>query len=521
MAVFLKNIAFHGILLDALFEEGNKEWEEVSELLKDGIRSGVVKPLKTTVFDRDDVESAFRFMAQGKHIGKVVLKVREEEGRSPSAHSEQLAIAAVPRTACPAAKSYIITGGLGGFGYQAKRVREWRDMGIEVLISTSDVCSLEGTQHLIAEASGLGPVGGIFHLAMMYVPDLAMPFAKLFQHSYNTSIYLTMWKVAQVLKDGMLENLTPKLFKDVNQPKYNGTIHLDRQVNRKDLWKTVWMCRPGGLAMGNAGIWGSGVALGLVGMLFGGVSREKCTALDYFVVFSSVSCGYGVAGQSNYGFANSAMERICEQRCRDGLAGLAIQWGAIGDVGVILETMGDNDTVIGGTLPQKISSCLEVLDQFLNQSHPVMCSFVLAQKTVVVKADGSGQRDLIEAVAHILDTTLADLGLDSLMAVEVRQTLERDYEIVMTMREIRQLTINKLRELVNKSGSAGAAPLDSIPNLASYYLGCIKQVQPEGPYRIAGYSFGACVAFEICTQLQAQANMPRPVDCLILLDGSH
>ncbi|XP_067914268.1 fatty acid synthase [Heterodontus francisci] len=559
MAVFLKNIAFHGILLDALFEEGNSEWEEVSELLKGGIRSGVVKPLKTTVFDRDDVESAFRFMAQGKHIGKVVLKVREEEGKSPSANSEQLSIAAVPRTACPAAKSYIITGGLGGFGlelanwliergaqklvltsrsgvrngYQAKRVREWREMGIEVLISTSDVCSLEGTQHLIAEASGLGPVGGIFHLAV-------------------------------VLRDGMLENLTPDLFKDVTEPKYNGTIHLDR------------------------------------------VSREKCTALDYFVAFSSVSCGYGVAGQSNYGFANSAMERICEQRCRDGLAGLAIQWGAIGDVGIILETMGDNDTVIGGTLPQKINSCLEVLDKFLNQSHPVMCSIVLAQKSVVIKADGSGQRDLIEAVAHILgahdisslnpDTTLADLGLDSLMAVEIRQTLERDYEIVMTMREIRQLTINKLRELVNKSGSTGeskpaplspidsqlkdldlnvllvnpkgstiaqlnnvesnerplffvhpiegsveafkalaskvsipcyglqctqAAPLDSIPSLASYYLSCIKQVQPEGPYRIAGYSFGACVAFEICTQLQAQANMPRPVDCLILLDGSH
>ncbi|XP_051888628.1 fatty acid synthase [Pristis pectinata] len=559
MAVFLKNVAFHGILLDALFEEGNSEWEEVSQLLKDGIHSGVVKPLKTTVFDRDDVESAFRFMAQGKHIGKVVLKVREEEGKSPSAYSDQLSIAAVPRTACPATKSYIITGGLGGFGlelanwliergaqklvltsrsgirsgYQAKRVREWKELGIEVLVSTSDVCSLEGTQRLIAEASGLGPVGGIFHLAM-------------------------------VLKDGLLENLTPDLFKAVNQPKYDGTIHLDR------------------------------------------VSREKCSALDYFVVFSSVSCGYGVAGQSNYGFANSAMERICEQRCRDGLAGLAIQWGAIGDVGIILETMGDNDTVIGGTLPQKISSCLEVLDQFLNQSHPVMCSFVLAQKAVVMKTDGSGQRDLIEAVAHILgardvnglnpDSTLADLGLDSLMAVEVRQTLERDYEIVMTMREIRQLTINKLRELVDKSSSTGeskpapltpidsqlkeldlnvllvnpegstitqlnnvesnerplffvhpiegsveafktlaskvsipcyglqctqAAPLDSIPNLASYYLGCIKQVQPEGPYRIAGYSFGACVAFEICTQLQAQASMSRPVDCLILLDGSH
>lgn len=47
------------------------------------------------------------------------------------------------------------------------------------------------------------------------------------------------------------------------------------------------------------------------------------------------------------------------------------------------------------------------------------------------------------------DASLADLGLDSLMGVEVRQTLERDYNIVMAMRGIRQLTINKLRELAN------------------------------------------------------------------------
>lgn len=51
------------------------------------------------------------------------------------------------------------------------------------------------------------------------------------------------------------------------------------------------------------------------------VTRQKCPDLDYFVVFSSVSCGRGNAGQSNYGFANSTMERICEQRHHDGLPG--------------------------------------------------------------------------------------------------------------------------------------------------------------------------------------------------------
>ena len=134
------------------------------------------------------------------------------------------------------------------------------------------------------------------------------------------------------------------------------------------------------------------------------VTRRLCPDLSYFVAFSSVSCGRGNAGQSNYGYANSAMERVCEKRHHDGLPGLAIQWGAIGDVGVVLETMGGNDAVIGGTLPQRIASCLEVLDRFLCRRSPVMSSFVLAERSVV-KSEGAGQRDLVEAVAHIRGTT--------------------------------------------------------------------------------------------------------------------
>ncbi|KAK5608585.1 hypothetical protein CRENBAI_023538 [Crenichthys baileyi] len=557
MALFLKNVAFHGILLDALFEEGNKEWEEVSQLLEEGILGGVVQPLKTTVFQRDEVEQAFRYMAQGKHIGKIVLQIRSEEKGSAVQPASCLVLPAICRTYCLPSHSYIITGGLGGFGlelgqwliergacklvltsrsgirkgYQAKRVHEWQKLGVNVLVSTSDISTLKGTEKLISEACALGPVGGVFHLAM-------------------------------VLKDGMLENLTPDLFLDVGKPKCDGTMNIDK------------------------------------------VTRKICPDLSYFVAFSSVSCGRGNAGQSNYGYANSVMERVCEKRRFDGLPGLAVQWGAIGDVGVVLETMGGNDTVIGGTLPQRITSCLEVLDFFLHQQMPVMSSFVLAER-MVVRSEAGNQKDLVDAVAHILgvhdvnclnaDASLADLGLDSLMGVEVRQTLERDYDIVMAMREIRQLTISKLRELANSKtedtnesnqtkaakdaarsvlesdvtqvlvdpsgptviplnkvqnqerplflvhpieGSISAfktlasklsmpcfglqctkaAPLDSVQSLAAYYVGCIRQLQPDGPYRIGGYSFGACVAFEMCSQLQTQNHC---VDYLFLFDGSH
>ena len=82
MGVFLKNVTFHGILLDALFDEGNCEWPEVASLLGKGIEAGVVRPLNTTVYDKEQVEAAFRYMAQGKHIGKVLIKVRRKKCRS-------------------------------------------------------------------------------------------------------------------------------------------------------------------------------------------------------------------------------------------------------------------------------------------------------------------------------------------------------------------------------------------------------------------------------------------------------
>ncbi|XP_037013862.2 fatty acid synthase [Artibeus jamaicensis] len=561
MAVFLKNVTFHGILLDALFSEAASSWREVAALLRAGIQDGVVRPLKCTVFPKSQVEDAFRYMAQGKHIGKVVVQVREEERDAVQQGPQPTVMTAVSKIFFPANKSYVVTGGLGGFGlelahwlvlrgaqklvltsrsgirtgYQAKQVREWRRHGVQVLVSTSDASTLDGARGLIAEATRLGPVGGVFNLAM-------------------------------VLRDAMLENQTPEFFRDVSRPKYSGTLNLDR------------------------------------------VTRDACPKLDHFVAFSSVSCGRGNAGQSNYGFANSTMERICEQRRHDGLPGLAVQWGSIGDVGVVMEAMmGSNDTVVGGTRPQRIASCLEVLELFLTQPHPVLSSFVLAEKAEA-HSDSKGQQDLVKAVAHILgirdlaavslDSSLGDLGLDSLMGVEVRQTLEREHDLVLSMREIQQLTLRDLQELSSRADATGelaastpkgdsparqqaqlnlknmlvnpegptltrlnsvqsserplflvhpiegsttvfhnlaaklsiptyglqctrAAPLDSIQSLAAYYIDCIRQVQPEGPYRIAGYSYGACVAFEMCSQLQAQQS-PTPMhNSLFLFDGSH
>ena len=46
----------------------------------------------------------------------------------------------------------------------------------------------------------------------------------------------------------------------------------------------------------------------------------------------------------------------------------------------------------------------------------------------------------------------------------------------------------------------------------------MKAVYPAGVVRLAGYSFGACVAIEMALQLQQQGCS---VQSLTLLDGSH
>ncbi|HEY3568484.1 MAG TPA: amino acid adenylation domain-containing protein [Thermoanaerobaculia bacterium] len=46
-------------------------------------------------------------------------------------------------------------------------------------------------------------------------------------------------------------------------------------------------------------------------------------------------------------------------------------------------------------------------------------------------------------------------------------------------------------------------PLESIPEMAEHYLAAVRSLQPAGPYRIAGWSMGGAVAYEMARQLEA------------------
>jgi thioesterase domain-containing protein len=59
------------------------------------------------------------------------------------------------------------------------------------------------------------------------------------------------------------------------------------------------------------------------------------------------------------------------------------------------------------------------------------------------------------------------------------------------------------------------APLRRIEDMAAYYVKSLRQVSPEGPYLLGGWSLGGVIAFEMAHQLRAQGH---EIGLLMLID---
>ncbi|CAG9798235.1 unnamed protein product [Chironomus riparius] len=397
-----KRITLKSVIFDDLALDPN-DMQFVYSLVDKDLKSGIIKPLNVTVFDANKIEDAFRYMTTGYHIGKVVLKMRQNENDKCS-----LPLNSLNRVYYNSDECIIIPGGLGGFGIelaewlvlrgcrklilssrrgistgrQAYKIALWESLGAKVVVSTANTATEEGCDELIKQAIELGPVGAIYNLA-------------------------------GVIRDKLFEDIDETAFNETLAPKALATKHLDK------------------------------------------ISRVLCPNLKHFVVFSSVACGRGNIGQSNYSMANSVMERIIEERHRDGLPGKAIQWGAIGDVGMLAEAqLKDIGKDFLGSIPQPILSCFEVLDTLLTSDDPIVSSMIVADK----KSSNSKKRNIIDIIFNIMgirdrksvsmDSSLTQLGIDSLTGVELQQTIEREFDISLTSQELRSLTLNQLSSRV-------------------------------------------------------------------------
>lgn len=386
--------------------QNDVELKRIRELMENGMKSGEIKPLPMTIFNRNEVKDVFIQMGRAIHKGKLLIKMREDE----SERKEKIYLMSVYKTLFNPQKSFIIIGGLGGMGLQLvywmisrgarkivitsrsgiksnvqriclKQAKSLENKEITIKVQRVDVSNEKAAERLMRDAIKLGPIGGIFNLAA-------------------------------VLRDGLVENQTAKNFKEVCSPKIKATQNCDT------------------------------------------LSRKHCPQLEYFVCFSSIA-SLGNLGQSNYGFANSFMERVCEKRQKDGLPALAVQWGPVGDVGMAHRIFGNSDNV-AGFVPQKIASCMKSLDLLLKLSRPIGWSAIRAQ---TVKKDS---RNALSTISRILGTkdinllnpklTLRELGMDSVQSVEVHSYLESNFDMPIATSKVYDITLEQIVKIVSISG---------------------------------------------------------------------
>ena len=378
-----------------------------------------LRPVAYRVYPAGRVVDAFRDMAQSKHVGKLVVSMRDRAG---------VPVERDPRSAAgvSADGSYLITGGLGGFGLAlaghlvrggARRLallgrsapsaqahaalEELRRGGAEVRVFSADVTDREQLRSVIETMQReLGPLRGMMHAVM-------------------------------ALDDAPMERLTEERMWTAMAPKVLGAWHLHA------------------------------------------LTAEL--PLDFFVLFSSIAATVGNPGQANYVAGNAFLDALAYYRSARGLPALTINWGALGDVGHVARSPETAEKLERLGLPaMPLSDTLDALDELMS-SDAVQVAVAQVDWKALLRSTGgriparyaglvgdarseegragatSGARDILDAddaelpsllggyirdvVARAMRTSptridsqqsLVNLGLDSLIAMDMRNRIHAD-----------------------------------------------------------------------------------------------
>lgn len=237
------------------------------------ISSGVLPPLPLTTFLYERAAEAFRFMAQAKHIGRVVFRHRVERRATEKV--------------VEANGSYLVTGGLGGLGLLAARFLV--DSGARHIL----LVGRRAPDAVAAQAiAGMGEAGAQVDVALADLSEdggieTIMRALRDGRPGLRGVIH-----AAGVLDDGVLANQTRDKFVSVMRPKADGAWRLHLALETHGI-------RP-----------------------------------DFFVLYSSLSAMFGSAGQGNYVAANAFLDSLARYRRARGLVATSIGWGAWSDVGM-------------------------------------------------------------------------------------------------------------------------------------------------------------------------------------------
>lgn len=215
--------------------------------------------------------------------------------------------------------------------------------------------------------------------------------------------------------------------------------------------------------------------------------------LDFFVCFSSNASLMGSAGQGNYAAANAFLDALAHYRKSIGLAALTINWGAWDEIGMAA-TLLDHSKNVASQGERFISPTLglQVLDHLLNQTQaqvgvvamdwkqftstiaPLFFSNFIKHSVTKKQTNHSlleklSDLDVVEYHSHLLgylkkqlapillltpddieiDAPLNTMGLDSLMAIDIRAKIKKNLDIDLPIVKLLEgITIIELATLL-------------------------------------------------------------------------
>ncbi len=274
---FRRNLSYFGVDVDQLVGGRRSLGERVFSEMMRQFEKGNYRPLPHCVFQASDVSEAFELMQHSHHVGKIVVlpprpgTVRVEE--KPFIVS--------------ASGTHVVTGGLTGFGLETARWLADRGARHLILVGRRGAATPEA-EAALADLHGRGIDAQAWACDVSNLKSVE----KLFERIHTTMPPVCgVMHAAMVLDDAIIPNLDQERFARVLEPKVRGAENLDL------------------------------------------VTRGM--KLDYFVMFSSVTTLMGNPGQGNYVAANAYMEGLAHRRRQEGLHALAVGWGPIADVGVV------------------------------------------------------------------------------------------------------------------------------------------------------------------------------------------
>jgi NADPH:quinone reductase-like Zn-dependent oxidoreductase len=352
-----------------------------------------LRPLPQHVFAVSQVAEAFQCMAQGRHVGKLAVSMHERAG---------LPVAPLQRRASIASDgSYLITGGLGGFGLAvadhlarrgARRValigrsppsssaqpalQSLRARGVEVMVCEADIADDRLARRVISDVQrAMGPLRGVIHAAM-------------------------------VLDDAPIEHLTEARMWSAMAPKMLGAWNLH--------------------------------------------SLTASCPLDFFILFSSAASIFGNPGQASYVAGNMFLDALAHYRRARGQPALAVNWGAVGGSGHLANNPEACERVARlGIKPVPVSEMLALLDKLMFSEAAQIAVAEVDWKAVMRSFGGRIPAKFAELAAGV---TSAEDGLRS--SSHVRTILEAKETAVPALLE------TYLREHLARAMGASPARID-------------------------------------------------------------